>query len=90
MRAVAGNEEFAVRIVKREGNIGLGTGMHEGGGGGAIPGKGDDAVEVVQGDAELGFLLVSNRNGRSIFLEVSTLEGDEESIKMSAHAEKGL
>ena len=63
--------------MKGEGDIGLGAGTHEGGAGTAVPAEADDAVEVVQGDAELGLFFVAYFDSGPVFAKIGTVQRDE-------------
>jgi hypothetical protein len=63
------------------------TGGHEGGGSGVVPAEGDDAIEVVEGDAEFGFALQFHRDCFAVFFEVGSFEGDEEGVEVGFHLE---
>ena len=82
---MGGGDEFAVRGVKGEADVGVGAGGHEGGGGGGVPAEADDAVEVVEGDAEFCLFFVANLDRGSVATEVGAFEGDEEGVQVLAH-----
>ena len=85
--AVGGGEEFAVGVVKRQRDPGFGTSGHERGGARDVPAKTGDAIEVVQGHAELGHALVADLDGGSVLAEVSAFEGDEQGVEVAAHGD---
>lgn len=85
LRTVGGDEEFTEGVVEGDGDVGLGAGVHELGGGGGVPAKANDAFEVVEGDAEFGFAFEADGDGGSVFFEVGVFEGDEQSVEMSFH-----
>jgi hypothetical protein len=83
--ALAGGEEFSVGIVKRERDTGLRARTHKGCGYGGVPCQRDDAVEVVQGDAEFCFVLVPDLDGLAVLMEIGTFERDEKGVEMLFH-----
>ena len=88
--AVGGGEEFAVGIVKRQGNVGLGARGHQGGGAGDIPTETGDTIQVVERDAQLGFALMADFDGSTIFAQIGAFERDKQSVEVAFHRGSGI
>jgi len=50
-----------------------------------VPTEGDDAFEVMEGDAEFGFLFKAHHDGFAILEQIGIVEGDEEGVEVLAH-----
>lgn len=70
--AIRGSKEFAVGVVKTQRDFGLGAGGHQSSGAGNVPTEAGNAIEVVKGDAELGFAFMAYLDGGTVFTEVSS------------------
>lgn len=66
--------------MEREGDVCFGAGVHQGGGCGDVPAKGDDTVEVVKRNTEFALPFVADFNGCPVFAQVGVLKGDEEGV----------
>ena len=67
-------------IVEGEGDIVFGTSVHELGGGNGVPAKADDALEVVEGDAEFHLTINFDGDGGPVFFQEGVFGGDEEGV----------
>lgn len=77
-----GSEEFAVRCMKRKGDIRLCTCGHQGGGGDGFPAKANDPLQVMKRHTQLAFPLMAHFDGRTIFSQKDSIKGDVEGIEM--------
>ncbi len=87
---VAGGEaETAARKrpfgVQKERVTRRGAGGHEGDAGTDLVAEGDDAVEVVEGDAEERFAGLPDVDGGAVLGEVDVFAGDEEGVEVGLH-----
>lgn len=87
--AVCGGHEFAVGSVEGKGDIGLGATRHKRSAGGGVVSEADDAIEIVQGNAEFRLAFVANLNGFAVLSEIGIFKRDEEGIEVSFHVATG-
>lgn len=84
--ATDGGEKLSVWGAKRKGDSGFGAGCHELRTGTDVPTESDDALEVVERDAEQRFAIVPDVHGGTVFGEVGFFFCDEEGVEVGFHA----